>query len=83
MPAVIAKGKEIMKIRDDARLIGFPSARGPNNAFELIMKVFQVSAKGLPKNMLWFDSQMLIIKWRIIQLMLRAIAKTLEKSCIV
>ena len=31
MPAAIAKSKEIMKICDDPRLIGFPSYIGPIN----------------------------------------------------
>ena len=35
---------------------------------EFIMKVFQVSPRGTPKSMLWLDSQMLKMKWRIIQL---------------
>ena len=44
-----------------------------------ITKVFQVSARGTPKGMLWLDSQTLKMKWRIIKLKLRAIAKTIGK----
>ena len=34
LPAATAKGKEIVKICDDPRLIGFLSAIGPINEFE-------------------------------------------------
>ena len=44
------------------------------------MKVFQVLVRGTLKSMLWLDNQMLKMKWRIIQLKLRAIAKTMGKS---
>ena len=47
---------------------------------DFIMKEFQVSATGAPKSMIWLDSQMLKMKWRIIQLRLRATAKTMGKS---
>ena len=43
------------------------------------MKAFQVSPRGTPKSMLWQDSQMLKIKWRIIQLKIRQVAKTMVK----
>ena len=46
-----------------------------------IMKVFQVAARGTTKRILWLlDSQMLKMKWRIIQQKLRVIAKTMGKS---
>ena len=39
----------------------------------------KVSVRGTPKSMLWLDSQMLKMEWRIIQLKLRAIVKTMGK----
>ena len=40
---------------------------------EFMNKVFQVSPKGTIKCMLWFDSQMLKMKWRIIQRKIRLV----------
>ena len=40
----------------------------------------KVSALGTPKGMLWLDSQRPTLKWRIIHLKLRAIAKTMGKN---
>ena len=44
-----------------------------------LRKVFQVAAKGTPKGMLCLDSQILPMKWKIVQIKLRAIAKTMGK----
>ena len=44
-----------------------------------LRKVFQVAARGTPKGMLRLDSQILSMKWKIVQIKLRAIAKTMGK----
>ena len=55
--------------------------REPLQEFQdnFLRKVFQVAAKGTPKGMLCLDSQILPMKWKIVQLKLQAIAKTRGK----
>ena len=59
-------------------------AIGPINKYEtkIATKLLNNpdSSRGMAKSMLWLDNQMLKMKWRIIQLKLRAIAKTMGKS---
>ena len=44
-----------------------------------ITEMFQVSAEGTQKCMLWLDSQMVKMRWQIIQIKIQQVAKTMGK----